>query len=87
MDKLKELRREIDQIDEEITRLLDTRFTLTKDIGHHKRMAGIEILDSGRESIVLNRIDALLENSPNKKNAIEIYKLIMALSKKDQSHL
>jgi len=55
LERIHELRERIDQIDEEISKLLDERIAVAKEIGKVKREEGIPITDTHREKIVLDR--------------------------------
>ena len=50
------LRKTIDEIDEKILELINHRLSLAKQIGDLKKHAGIQILDSGREKEILERL-------------------------------
>ena len=50
------LRQAIDVIDEKILDLINERLSLAKQIGDLKIHAGIQILDSGRETEILERL-------------------------------
>jgi chorismate mutase len=50
------LRQAIDEIDDKILDLINQRLSLTKQIGDFKKQGGIQILDSGREKEILNRL-------------------------------
>ena len=50
------LRKAIDRIDEKILELINQRLSLAKQIGDLKKHAGIQILDSGREKEILERL-------------------------------
>jgi chorismate mutase/prephenate dehydratase len=50
------LRQAIDLIDEKILGLINQRLSLAKQIGDLKKHAGIQILDSGREKEILERL-------------------------------
>ena len=56
MEDLKELRREIDAIDEEILRLLNQRAKLAKRAGEIKKSMGLEVHVPEREREIINRI-------------------------------
>jgi len=56
MNKLEELRRQIDEIDEEIVRLLSTRAACALAIGHEKKLAGMGIYQPTREAEVLAHV-------------------------------
>ena len=50
------LRRNIDEIDEEIMGLINQRLSLAKQIGNLKKLGGIRIKDSDREKEIVNRL-------------------------------
>ena len=56
MDDLRELRKEIDAIDEEILRLLNQRAKLAKRAGEIKKSMGLEVHVPEREREIINRI-------------------------------
>ncbi len=56
MEDLKELRREIDAIDEEILKLLNQRAKLAKRAGEIKKSMGLEVHVPEREREIINRI-------------------------------
>jgi chorismate mutase len=55
MERLRDLRREIDEIDAELIRLLDRRVELARRIGRIKKEMGVEVHDHKREKEVLER--------------------------------
>ncbi|MFW6065173.1 MAG: chorismate mutase [Candidatus Natronoplasma sp.] len=57
MERIHEHRNRIDQIDEEILKLLEERVAVAKEIGKIKREKGISITDTYREKVVLDRAD------------------------------
>lgn len=54
--KIEDWRAEIDEIDNELLRLLNRRARLASEVGFLKRRAGIPIHDSCRESEVIGRV-------------------------------
>ncbi len=56
MDELTRVRNEIDRIDEEIIRLLKSRYELAKQLGRIKKTRGISIRDSQREQVILRDV-------------------------------
>lgn len=50
------LRRSIDEIDQEIMRLINQRLLLARQIGNLKKEGGIQIKDSVREKEIINRL-------------------------------
>lgn len=56
MNRLDELRRRIDEIDEELVRLLSARAECALTIGHEKKAAGLELYQPSREAEVLEHV-------------------------------
>ncbi len=80
MDKIKKHRERIDRLDEEIMRLLDERFTLSKQIGHLKAASSHPVLDKDRETTILDRAAGHTHEDAIK----EVYQALMNTSKKLQ---
>lgn len=59
MKSLTDLRGEIDALDRELTRLLVRRFALTDQVAEAKRATVKPVLDSSRESAVLDSVAAV----------------------------
>jgi chorismate mutase len=57
-DRIDELRKRIDALDETLVRLLNERATCALTIGHLKQELGIEIYQPGREQDVLRHVQA-----------------------------
>jgi len=80
MDKINELREQIDIIDRKIMELLEKRYTISKEIGELKQQLKTTVLDQNRENIILNKASKY-SHSPQ----IElVYKTIMSESRKLQ---
>lgn len=56
MNRLDELRRRIDEIDEELVRLLSARAECALTVGHEKKAAGLELYQPSREAEVLEHV-------------------------------
>ncbi len=77
MDRLKELRVSINEIDDVIMSLLDKRFSLSAEVGKVKSVSKTSVLDTKREQYILDKTSKY-SHSPE----IDIvYKKIMAESK------
>ncbi len=61
MEKLYELRKRIDEIDEQIIELLEERLRIAKEIGEIKRELNLPIRDEKREEEVLKRVGKFKE--------------------------
>jgi prephenate dehydrogenase/chorismate mutase len=56
LDKIHELRKKIDEIDEEIVRLLDKRMEIVSEIGSVKKYIGKDVRDLSRETEILDKV-------------------------------
>ena len=59
VSKLDTLRRRIDELDEELVRLLSERAACALEIGHEKKLAGLEIYQPSREAEVLAHVQSI----------------------------
>lgn len=57
--RLDELRREIDAIDEQLVRLLSDRAECALRIGHEKKLAGLDVYQPSREADVLGHVQRI----------------------------
>lgn len=63
MSDLSEHRKEIDEIDRELVRLLDRRARIARDVGRVKETAGQAVFDPGRHRAVIERAVAMSDGS------------------------
>lgn len=80
MATIDDLRKEIDEIDDQLMNLLEKRFDLTYQIGIEKNKIKRTILDTKREEIIINKISKY-SHSPQIES---VYMTVMAESKKAQ---
>jgi chorismate mutase/prephenate dehydratase len=79
---LEELRRDVDDIDSRIIRLLGERLKVSEKIGAEKSRTGKLLTDASREAVVLERIRKLAADEGINSAAVEsIYRRIIAASK------
>lgn len=84
---IEECRIEIDKIDEKIVNLLNERLLYGKQIGKEKFSKGNQILDTGREKEVLERLQSI-NNGPLAENVLHyIYSVIITATKEIQKPL
>ena len=81
--KLEELRNKIDNIDEDIIKLLIGRFEVVEQIMSLKS----EIEDKGRENEILSKLNGLTDKTNNQEFFTELYKFIFEESKNIQKKL
>ena len=83
-NKIRELRDEIDSLDDKIVELLEKRSLISKNIGEIKQSTGKEVLDSQREKEIIDRL-SLKTKILNKVSLHLIFKNIFKISRKIQS--
>lgn len=81
---LQEIRKKIDEVDQQMVELFETRMKLAMDVAEYKRSVGKEIYDSAREEEKLNMLKALTDNEFNKKAVADLFKQIMSMSRRFQ---
>ena len=59
MSRLDDLRRRIDELDEQLVKLLSERAACALEIGHEKKLAGLEIYQPSREAEVLGHVQSI----------------------------
>jgi chorismate mutase len=59
VDPIDELRRRIDEIDEQLVRLLNARAECALAIGREKRVLGLEVYQPAREKDVLDHVQTI----------------------------
>ena len=83
MKDLKDIRKEINEIDNSLIALWEKRMNVCLDVAKYKKENNLPVLDSKRESELLYRISSLV--GKDKENmAVALYQTIMALSKSYQ---
>ena len=76
------LRRQLDDVDQQMTALLARRLALAGEIGKIKAAQGLPVLDEQREAEVLARRGDLL---PQRRQQVErLFRLLMAESREEQ---
>ena len=78
-------RREIDEIDGELLRLLNMRARLATKVGAIKRSANLPFCDPERERVVLRRLEELNDGPLDKRAVDKIFRRIIRESRRLQS--
>lgn len=84
MTELDQYRQEIDQIDQELTRLVEQRFNVAKKVANYKIAHDIPVLDVSREEIVIKRNQERLTRSEYSSEIAAFYTSLMAISRSIQ---
>lgn len=87
MDKLLELRGQLDEIDKQIVELYEKRMGICGQVGEIKIEAGRKIFDKQREMEKLAAVSADVEDEFYKKGVTELFEQIMSVSRKLQYQL
>lgn len=86
--KLKEFRKQLDNVDEKIIELISDRFKITNQIGHLKAEYKKKALDSGREQEILKKLaEKYKEHSLDTNMLKDIWTILMYYSKKEQKDI
>lgn len=83
---LNEIRKEINNIDEEIVRLIERRFNCAMKVGQYKKKNDLPIYDENRESKVIEKCVKLLSNEHYTEYLEKLYTDIMGISKEIQEN-
>lgn len=76
--EIKALRSSIDEIDDEILRLINRRLLLAAQIGAVKKHSGIQVKDSLREQNIMRRLADRNKGPLNEQGLRAIFKAIIA---------
>ena len=87
MRDLAELRLEIDKIDRQMVELFEQRMGISREVAEYKVAVGKRILDKERENQKIEAVNALTHNEFNRHGVEELYKQLMAMSRKLQYQL
>ena len=87
MEDLQELRKQIDQIDQEMVRLFEARMDVCRQVAEYKIANGKKVLDRSREMEKLDTLGAMAHNDFNRHGIRELFQQIMAMSRKLQYQL
>ena len=85
MDKrILQLRKEIDNLDEEIIRLLKKRMHISKEVGKLKEILDIPVEDKMREKEIIDRLNTYAGKSLSEEQLIRIFTAVFRSSKQVQ---
>ncbi|MFP4589394.1 MAG: chorismate mutase [Candidatus Acetothermia bacterium] len=81
---IEDKRKNINDLDEQILKLINNRVQIAIDIGREKKNRGKEITDQEREREVLNRVSRLNPGPLPEEGAREIFRTIIEATKKKE---
>lgn len=87
MERLNELRDKVDIIDKQMAKLFAERIELVKEIAKVKKELELPIYDQGRETFILIRNGAFIENRETRVMYFEMLNKMFELTKKMQEEI
>lgn len=84
MSDLNQIRENIDRVDRELVELFESRMKLCQEVAEYKIANGKQVLDIKREKEKIDKIKNLVKQDFNRHAAGELFKQIMAMSRKLQ---
>ena len=84
---LQEERNKIDKIDKQIVKLFEERMETASKIAEVKKENNMEIFDSSRENLVIEKVKSYLENKELEKYLENFYLDLMSVSKDYQKDI
>jgi len=76
-DDLDYMRNHINQLDEQLVRLLNERARVALEIGKVKASLGVKVYDPAREGVVIQKVNALNQGPLSKGDIESIYREII----------
>jgi len=87
MNDLNDFRNKIDEIDNNIVKLLLERFAVVKEIAKYKKEHGLDVLQKAREAEVLKKIAVQINDEEYTEYILKIYSEIFDASKSLQREI
>ena len=84
---LDQIRKEIDQIDQELVALLERRMVCVSEVVAYKKAKGLPVLDQGREREVLEKIGSLVTDEQYRATIQAQFQDMMKLSRDFQEEV
>lgn len=81
---LMELRKQIDEIDEQIVQLYERRMDISSQVADYKIETGKKVFDKAREDEKLQKVKSMTHNDFNSHGIQELFEQIMSMSRKLQ---
>ena len=80
-------RNKIDNIDKQLVHLFEARMNTVLDIAKIKKENNMEVFDSSRENIVIEKVKSYLENKELEEYLVDFYSELMIISKDYQKEI
>ena len=80
------IRQEIDQIDDQIVKLLEERMHLVEDVVAYKKASGKAILDTKREEVIFEKVRSRVGDKRYQETIVATFSDILKRSRDYQDH-
>lgn len=87
MEKLNNLRQEINEIDKDLVDLFIKRMKLVNDVAEYKMKNSMQILDKNRETLIINKYTENIKDKSLKSSVKEFFESLMHISKRVQKEI
>lgn len=87
MNELDQARQEIERIDREMAKLFESRLYAAEKIAHYKAQNGLPVFDPYRETVLIEKNKAYIENNAFSAYYVNFQQCVMDISKRYQSRL
>jgi len=87
MNELEQYRKEIDDIDQELTRLVELRLNTVLKVGRYKKQHGLPVLDANREQAVIKKNVGRLNDPQFEPQVTQFFQSLMSITKETQAAL
>lgn len=87
MDELEQYRKDIDKIDQELTRLFELRLNTVLKVGDYKKQHDLPVLDTIREKAVIERNIGRLIDAQFEPQVTQFFQSMMDITKETQTAL
>lgn len=87
MNELEHYRKEIDAIDQELTRLFELRMNTVLKVGRYKQQHDLPVLDASREQAVIEKNIDRLKDPQFKPEVTQFFQSMMDITKDTQTAL
>ena len=78
---LNSIRQEIDQIDDQIVKLLEERMQLVEEVVAYKKASGKPILDTKREKVIFEKVRSRVEDKRYQETIVATFSDILKRSR------
>lgn len=87
MNELEQYRKDIDAIDQELTRLFELRLNTVLKVGQYKKEHDLPVLDASREQAVIEKNISRLKDPQFEPQVTQFFQSMMDITKETQEKL